>query len=92
MITYYLNMMGPVKKSFIEKYGDDWAGGRIDIHLPDKEYNDEYPMEFIKIKDWRKLGAWIWNLETESVLSKEEILSRYEKETGNKIEYLVRGD
>lgn len=83
--------MGPFNKNFIEKYGNNWSGGRIDImDIPDEPYGLEYSMEFIRTEDWNKLSEWMWKLETENILTKEEILERYRKETGNNITYLVR--
>ncbi len=91
MITYFLNLMGPLNPKFIENYGTGWSMGRIDImDIPDEPFGREYPIGPIRTEDWKKLGEWLWDLETENILTLDEILERYRTETGNSVTELIR--
>jgi hypothetical protein len=87
MITYFLNCMGPINRQWIEENGTDWAGGRVDIHIPDVTYGPEYSMPVMKQKDWDDLGNWLWDLETEVPVSFRDMITMYEQEKGTEIEW-----
>lgn len=81
MVRYYLNWMGPLR-------GDgSLSGGRIDIWVPGVEHGPEYGVPLMSTESWGYLGSWLIGLESEEILSKEEIFRRFEEETGRKIEW-----
>jgi len=65
-----------------------YCAGRIDVRDDSKDgYDgwDEYSIAPMLEEDWSALGDWLWDLETEEQLSYEELIERFEKETGHKI-------
>ena len=67
------------------------ACGRIDIRDSSKEgYDgwDEYSVAPMTQRSWNDFGNWLMELETETVLTQQELEERYEYETGRKIEYV----
>ena len=67
------------------------ACGRIDIRDHSKEGYDgwgEYSVSPMTQRSWNDFGDWLMELETETVLTQEELELRYERETGCKIEYI----
>lgn len=67
------------------------ASGRIDIRDSSKEgYDgwDEYAVAPMTQRSWNDFGDWLMKLETETVLTQQELEERYEYETGRKIEYV----
>jgi hypothetical protein len=71
------------------------ASGRIDIRDSSKEgYDgwDEYAVAPMTQRSWNDFGNWLMELETETVLTQQELEQRYEYETGRKIEYVFETD
>lgn len=67
------------------------ACGRIDIRDSSKQgYDgwDEYSVAPMTQRSWNDFGQWLMELETETVLTQQELEERYEYETGRKIEYV----
>jgi hypothetical protein len=85
MISYSTNWMGPVNLDWIEKNGNDWAGGRIDVYGNDDYYPDELSLPIMKAKNYGPFSEWIRKVRTVEVLSLKELVERYENETGDKI-------
>ena len=71
------------------------ACGRIDVRDYSKEgYDgwDEYSVAPMTQRSWNDFGNWLMELETETVLTQQELEERYEYETGRKIEYVFETD
>lgn len=86
MITYCTNLMGPCNWAWMDKHGDNWATGRIDVY---GLWNGEHalalpPMDY---KDWNNFSRWLDTLETEDIYSLEQLVKLYEK-TNSKITWL----
>ena len=78
MISYSTNWMGPINENFIEEYGSHWSGGRIDIYgVPGHPWGFEYSLPIMHTEDWNDFGDWLEELETEELLSFEDILEKY---------------
>jgi len=86
MITYSTNWMGPINNDFIKKYGENWAGGRIDIYTGGP-YPEEYSLPIMSVEDWNSFSEWIHTLKTETIWSYDNIIEEYEK-THSKIQWL----
>jgi hypothetical protein len=88
MITYSTNWMGPINTQWIEEHGDCWAAGRIDIYgLPDEPYPIEYSLPVMNIIDWEDFSEWLDDLETEELLSFDELIAQFEQTVGKKIQW-----
>lgn len=83
------------------KAGDTWtyeeiiteySCGRIDIRGldPEKFYNgwDEYGLAPMHSEDWNALGDFLWNLTTETQLSYNELIERFELSYGKFIRWM----
>lgn len=74
----------------IEVIHTHYAGGRIDIRDSSKAGYDgwnEYAVAPMHGEDWNKLGDWLWDLTTDTLLSYSELIERFETETGTKIRW-----
>jgi hypothetical protein len=88
MITYSTNWMGPINAKWIEEHGDCWAAGRIDIYgVPDEPYPIEYGLPVMNIIDWEDFSEWLDDLETEELLSFDELIAQFEQTVGKKIQW-----
>ena len=89
-----------VAKLFNLKVGDTYeyeaittyyACGRIDIRGldPEKYWNgwDEYSLAPMHGEDWNALSDWLDELKTKTKLSYDELIERFEAETGHKIRW-----
>lgn len=66
MITYSTNWMGPVRKDFEDKYGSNWAGGRIDMRGESLGiFGDEVSVPIIDGESWSLLTSWLKTYRTE---------------------------
>jgi len=66
---------------FLESY----SAGRIDIRDDSEEGYagwDEYGLAPMRSEDWNDLSDWLGDLETEELLSYEELISNFEKKNG----------
>lgn len=76
----------------VEEITTHYCAGRIDIHGldPDEYYggSDEYGLPVMRGESWNALSDWLDDLETETLLSYDELISRFETETGHKIQWL----
>ena len=82
MITYSTNWMGPINQKWIQEHGEGWSAGRIDIRDDTKHGYDgwyEYPLPPMRTDNWNDFSDWLDTLETEELLSLEEIIKRYGK-------------
>ena len=89
-VTYSSNWMGPVSEDWQRK--GDYSGGRIDIRDSDKlGYDgwDEYGLPFMSTESWNILSDWLMELETDTKLSYNELMERFESDTGHKIRWWV---
>ena len=55
--------MGPISMDWIEKHGEHWAGGRIDINGP-WAYPQDYALPIMHPEDFVRLGQSLQKLET----------------------------
>ena len=91
MITYSTNWMGPINQKWIEEHGDYWSAGRIDIRDDTKQGYDgwnEYAIPPMHTEDWNKLSDYLWELETETLLSYDELIQSFEEHYGKKIRWM----
>ncbi len=78
MVHYDTNWMGPVSMDWIEKHGEHWAGGRIDIYGP-WAYPKEYALPIMHRDDFVRFGEWLEKLETKRRWGYNRLISEYEK-------------
>jgi len=75
----------------VEDVIQHYSAGRIDIYgLDENEYYNgmtEYGVAPMKGECWNLLTDWLDDLETENLLSYEELIERFETETGHNIEW-----
>jgi hypothetical protein len=89
MITYSTNWMGPINTKWMEEHGKHWAAGRIDIYgVPDEPYPIEYSLPVMGVQDWKSFSDWLDELETETLLSFNELVAQFEQTVGKKIQWL----
>ena len=95
MITYSTNWMGPVALRWYRERGlleegsvhptQHYAAGRIDIRgLDETEYYcgwSEYGLAPMMSEDWGALTKWLDTLQTDVLLSYDELINRFETET-----------
>lgn len=75
----------------VKEYITDYCCGRIDIHgVPDEPYGLEYGVGIMESDSWIKLSDWLSSLRTSSVLSKDEIFEKFEKENNHKIKWFKK--
>ena len=98
-VTYSTNWMGPVGIKWYSDRGlthhDEittyYPCGRIDIRGldPEKYWNgwDEYSLAPMHGEDWNALSDWLDELKTKTKLSYDELIERFEAETGHKIRW-----
>lgn len=76
--------MGPVNKDWIEKNGNHWRGGRIDVHDEHADYFDHSTREFgvplMHAEDWSMFSEWLWDFESDEVLNLDQLVGLYECE------------
>jgi hypothetical protein len=76
-------------KHFLESY----SCGRIDIYgLDESEHwsgKSEYSVAPMRTEDWNALGEWLDKLESSVLLTYRELISDFEKEYGQRIEWFI---
>jgi len=100
MITYSTNWMGPINLHWYKERGlleEDgvtptirYSAGRIDIRDDTKEgYDgwDEYSVAPMHSEDWNTLSDYLWDLETEELLSYNELIEQFETHYGKRIRW-----
>lgn len=69
-----------------KEYLEEYSCGRIDIYgLDPEEYwggKHEYSLAPMRTEDWEELSEWLYDLESEELLSYEELISNFEKKNG----------
>ena len=78
MISYLINWMGPINLAWIEKNGDCWAAGRIDVH-GEEGYPQEIALPPMHDRDWERFSRWLETFETEFVWPLTLLVAEYEK-------------
>lgn len=80
--------MGPVDLKWMDKHGDNWASGRIDVYgLWDEEHSLALPP--MDHKDWNNFSRWLDTVETDDVWTLQQLVAQYEKQN-NKIIWLKK--
>jgi len=73
-----------------------YACGRIDIYgLDEQEYYDgksEYGVGMMTQESWNKLSNYLWEFNSETLLTYKQLISRFETDTKHKIEWFVYED
>lgn len=70
------------------KISQRYSCGRVDIHHPDTIYNDEYGVSIMKESSWVLLGSWLGQLKTKHLVSYNQLIEMFERETNSSIEWL----
>ena len=82
----YNSILG--KEIEIKRYEKDYALGRIDIHgVPDEPWGLEYGVSIMDQESWCKLGDYLRKLALTELPTKQELLKRFELDTGTKINW-----
>lgn len=77
---YYIPIwMGPVNSAWVSEHGEHWCGGRIDIHHPSFQYNEETELPIMYNEDYNRFGAWLMDFASEEQMSFAELRAAYEK-------------
>jgi hypothetical protein len=83
---YSTNWMGPINYDWIQKNGDHWAAGRIDVYGGEESYPDEIALPIMHSEDWTNLTSWLDGFKTKELLNLEQLVAEYEK-TNSKIRW-----
>lgn len=72
------------KKGDVIEYDEiieSYKGGRLDFWNPysDSHYPDEMGVPPMRAEDWDRFGNWLYEFETDKVLTLKEIVVEYEK-------------
>jgi hypothetical protein len=78
VIRYDTNWMGPISMDWINKHGEHWAGGRIDIYGP-WPCPKEYALPVMHREDFYRFGQWLEKLETKRCWGFKRIIKEYER-------------
>ena len=78
-MRYSINWMGPINRDWIQKNGNYWAGGRIDVYGTDSDYPEEIGLPIMYQEDWVRLSVWLDELRTKELLTFEELVAKYEE-------------
>ena len=80
--------MGPINEDWIAKHGEHWAAGRIDIYgVPGEHYPIEYGLPPMHVEDWNALSDFLNTLETDRLLSFEELILGFQFATKREIRW-----
>ena len=82
----------PIGETFeLEEITERWCGGRIDISgLNEKEFYcgmSEYGLEVMDQQSWYLLTEWLDEFESDFLLTKTDLINKFERETGHKIRW-----
>lgn len=89
-VRYSIVWMGPINTDWIRENGDHWCAGRIEAHRGTETI--EYRMPVVTGRSWARFREWLWDLKTNKVLSRQELIERFLKETGHKMEWFAGED
>jgi hypothetical protein len=76
-VEYQLNRTGPTNINWIEKYGQDWASGKINIYASDN-FPEEIGFPTMKAEDYDCFRNWLKTFKTEEVWSLKQLVEEYE--------------
>lgn len=85
MISYSTNWMGPVNYDWVQKNGNDWCVGRIDVYGTGSDYPEELDLPMMKSDDWYRFSSWLDTIKTVKMLTTVQLVDWYETETGWRI-------
>lgn len=91
MITYDIQFTGPTDFEWYEDRGLDmnqgiWAGGNVTIYGASKE-PIVYEIPIMHGDCWNQFCQFVVLLDTQVLLSKEELIEKFQKSTGHSIEW-----
>jgi len=72
--------MGPINSDWIQKNGNHWAGGRIDVY-GSEEYPDEIGLPIMHVEDYGKFSEWLDSFTSIAMWTLEELVLLFEKQT-----------
>jgi len=76
------------KEVTFKNWKENWSGGRIDIRgVPGEPHGDEYGLPIMRTEDWNDFSDWLDGLDSEKVLSFENIVMLYELNSKTKIRW-----
>ena len=77
MYSYSTNCMIPINMKWLEENGDQWAGGRIDIHGgPSMQ---EFSMPIMAMGDWIELQNFCDNFRTRVQYDFSKFIKKFEE-------------
>lgn len=91
--------MGPVRLNWYRERGlteiidsfetitEMWFGGRIDIYGVEDDVISEYGVPTMDGPSWRSFSEWLYDVESESLLSFDELIEKYTEQTGKTIRW-----
>lgn len=91
MITYDIQFTGPTDFEWYEDRALDmnqaiWAGGNVTIYGASKE-PIVYEIPIMHGDSWNQFCQFVVLLDTQVLLSKEELIEKFQKSTGHSIEW-----
>ena len=91
-VRYSLNWMGPINKAWIEKNGNGWSVGRIDVYGDDVPEYTELGLDMMKSKDWVRFTRWIEGITTPEIWTTEQLVQAYEFHNPKIVWFGEKGD
>jgi len=80
MLRYSTNWMGPINSDWIQKNGNRWAGGRIDVY-GGGDYPDEIGLPIMHADDYGHFSEWLDSFTSIDMWTLEELVHLFEKQT-----------
>ena len=72
----------------VRKYTTTYCAGRIGVNVDGFESDVAYAVGAMTAESWEVLTGYLVGLETDILLTKEELLNKCEMETNHKLQYL----
>jgi hypothetical protein len=87
MYTYTACWMGPVNYKWVQKNGEHWAGGRINVYDKTKMNRREISLPTMHKQDYNQFSEWLEKFTSVNVLTLLELVALFEKETNINIRW-----
>tara|TARA_B100002049_G_C16084434_1_gene378650 strand:+ start:2502 stop:3107 length:606 start_codon:yes stop_codon:yes gene_type:complete len=79
-VSYFANWMGPLNQSWIDKNGQDWALGRIDISgVPSHPFGIELPLPTMRSGQFADFARFLNQMTTDEALPLDTLIRRFEE-------------
>ena len=90
MINYSTNWMGPINLGWIERNGDCWSAGRIDIRgIPNMSFREEICLPPMHTEDWNLFSDWLFDYTSIGIQNLDQLLEQYYLAGNTKIRWLT---